>query len=280
MFSAQFEIQLNAIIVKVTWFIMSVIENRPFLEVQTQFLCAVPIKKIKWKVHISIFWIGHFSETIRCLQSVNNNSILFPFKDSLLNLSWDEQKQLLDQTTNSPELLKFPLETNYVIRFLRFVIDALEKQNIEIHDDYFTTLCSFQSKSNDYEDYSYKHYQVLNERTGQFERIILKENRNKISHGTTGLNVWESALALSEWAIQNKHLFGDKHILELGAGTGLSSLLISKFCSPKSVHISDGNEKVVDNLLENVSNNFEQLNNSRQCFRNGEAIIGNNRIGL
>lgn len=188
-------------------------------------------------------------------------------------MSWDDQKQLLDETVNYSMLQKYPLDTNYVIRFLRYMIDALENQYLDVHDDLYTTLCSYQSKSNDNAEYSYKHFRIpVNDR---IESIVLKENRNKISQGTTGLNVWESALAISEWAIQKKDIFRNGNILELGAGTGLSSLIISKCCSPKSVHITDGNEKVIENLLENVANNFEKLTNDRYIHRCTETIIGN-----
>lgn len=152
-----------------------------------------------------------------------------------------------------------------MIRFMRCAIDMLEGQNLEVHDDFYTILCEYQSKSNDNDsEYSYKHYQVLAD--GHVEAVILKENRNKISQGTTGLNVWESALAISEWAIQNRSQFDGKHILELGAGTGLSSLIIGKCCSPKTIHITDGNDRVIGNLIENVENNFEKLNDDQQYY--------------
>lgn len=171
-----------------------------------------------------------------------------------------------------PTLQEYPLDVNYVVRFLRFVIDALESQNLEVHDDFYTTLCAHQSKSNTDTEYTYKHYKIGS--NGKFETVLLKENRNKISQGTTGLNVWESALALSEWAIENTETFRNKRILELGAGTGLSSLIIGKCCSPKSIHITDGNEKVIENLRENVSNNFSKATNQQFHHRETETIIG------
>lgn len=196
------------------------------------------------------------------------------FQDTLHDLSWDQQKQLLDETVDLTILQKYPLDTGYVIRFLRFIIDALESQNLDVHDDIYTTLCSIQSKSCDNSEYTYKHYQIpVN--SGRTEIVILKENRNKISSGTTGLNVWESALAISEWALQNEEIFRNKNILELGAGTGLSSLIIGKCCSPKSIHITDGNGKVIENLLENVGRNFDKSNNGRSFHYGFETNIGN-----
>lgn len=191
-------------------------------------------------------------------------------QDTLCNLSWEEQNELINETVRLECVQKYPLDRNYMIRFLRCVIDTLESQNLEVHDDFYTTLCNFQSRSDDCDsEYSYKHYQLLiDESTNDHhvDTVILKENRNKISNGTTGLNVWESALAISEWAIQNRCEFDDKHILELGAGTGLSSLIIGKCCSPKTIHITDGHDRVIENLIANVSNNFEQSPSDDQRF--------------
>lgn len=198
------------------------------------------------------------------------------FQDTLNNLSWDEQQLLLNETVNLSQVQQYPLDINYVIRFLRHVIDSLEKQHLEVHDDFYTILCDLQSKSNDDSEYSYKHYQILDEERKRSASVILKENRNKISQGTTGLNVWESALAISDWAIQNEHLFRGKNVLELGAGTGLSSLIIGKCCSPKTIQITDGNDNVIKNLEENVSNNFEQTDNNLYYYSTSQTSIGNN----
>lgn len=195
-------------------------------------------------------------------------------QDALHNLSWNEQNRLLIETVRLESVQKYPLDRNYMIRFMRCVIDMLEVQNVEVHDDFYTILCEYQSKSNDDDsDYSYKHYQVII--NGHIETIVLKENRNKISNGTTGLNVWESALAISEWSIENRQQIDGKHILELGAGTGLSSLFIGKCCSPKTIHITDGNDRVIDNLIENVANNFKKLDNDRHSYHhlaNGTTV--------
>lgn len=205
------------------------------------------------------------------LSSSNQDNFIqwnrFLLQDTLSNLSWDDQHRMLNETVRLESVQKYPLDRNYLIRFLRYVIDALGSQNLEVHDDFYTKLCEFQSKSDECDsEYSYKHYQVLVDKPdeGRIETVILKENRNKISHGTTGLNVWESALAISDWAIENRCHVDGKHILELGAGTGLSSLIIGKCCSPKTIHITDGNDRVIENLNENVTNNFEKLTDDQR----------------
>lgn len=159
-----------------------------------------------------------------------------------------------------------------MIRFLRHIIDTLERNNQEIHDDLYTTLCSYQSQSDDATEFSYKHYQLQNRISDSIETVILKENHNKISQGTTGLGIWESALALSEYAIANSSEFRGKRILELGAGTGLSSFIIAKCCAPHSITLSDGNDKVIDYLNENIRINFESSGDGR--YKHDDTTVG------
>lgn len=189
-------------------------------------------------------------------------------KDILEKITWDEQKQFIEETIRLPEVQKYPIQSKYVVRFLRHIIDTLEKHNLDVHDDFYIIFCEYQAQADDTTNYSYKHYRIRTEGASPAHNVILKENINKISQGTTGLNVWESALVLSEWTITNESYLRNKCIMELGAGTGLTSLLIGKCCEAKSIIASDGNDKVIEILEENFSNNFDRRNNSK--FSNGK----------
>lgn len=187
-------------------------------------------------------------------------------------LPWDEQSALLDATVRLPALEKYPIRSGYIIRFIRHIIDALEAQCTDAHDDLYGVLCEHQAKQteNEANGFSFKHYSIhLRDRR---ETIRLKENHNKISQGTTGLNVWEAALALCEWSIFNESVIAGKHVVELGAGTGLSGLVIAKCCQPLSVTLTDGNDKVLEYLDENILNNFEK--SADGALRSGGTTIG------
>ena len=73
------------------------------------------------------------------------------------------------------------------------------------------------------------------------------------SNGTTGLRTWEAALHLGSYlAREGAHLIRGKHVLELGAGTGVLSILCAKYLGAKHTTATDGNEIVIDALRENI----------------------------
>lgn len=89
--------------------------------------------------------------------------------------------------------------------------------------------------------------------------VMIKETPRLISgSGTTGLRTWEAALYLSLYLSENLELIQDDAILELGTGTGLVSLYLSKekALQYKKLVITDGDSL----LIESLSTNF-QLNN-------------------
>lgn len=104
--------------------------------------------------------------------------------------------------------------------------------------------------------------------------VTLHESRNIISgQGTTGLRTWEAALALSEYLIcthleriykstsfaaavegSGRVLRETDSVLELGAGTGLVSVVAARLGARK-VLATDGDSSVCEALLRNVGLN-------------------------
>lgn len=90
------------------------------------------------------------------------------------------------------------------------------------------------------------------------ETITILERRNLISGSlTTGFRTWEAALHLATylWTELGRGMIKGKDVIELGAGTGLLSLLCAKHLGAGSVMATDGDQAVVEALTENASLN-------------------------
>jgi predicted nicotinamide N-methyase len=115
--------------------------------------------------------------------------------------------------------------------------------------------------------YSYPHHStedsISHDRT-----VTLLEARSVISSsGTTGLRTWEAALLLGSYlasetgraSIQGKRLF------ELGAGTGMLSILCAKHLGVAGVVATDGDEAVVDAIKTNLFLNGLDTTDTSEC---------------
>ncbi|CAH1988895.1 unnamed protein product [Acanthoscelides obtectus] len=95
------------------------------------------------------------------------------------------------------------------------------------------------------------------------------ENKRSTVLGLVGLQVWRGALLLADWLIYNsKNIQKGTHILELGSGVGLSSIIASMFspvfCTdidkgdimPLIKHNVQKNTRLVQNPVEVIELNF------------------------
>ena len=75
-------------------------------------------------------------------------------------------------------------------------------------------------------------------------------------HNDVGIRkVWEAGCCLAEFFLSYPSYVKDKHVLELGAGVGLTGLVVSACCGAKSVHMTDYTEGTLDNLKYNIDIN-------------------------
>ncbi|CAH2004945.1 unnamed protein product [Acanthoscelides obtectus] len=190
-----------------------------------QFLCNVPVASIGWN-------------------------------DIFNHLNCDDQLRLLNATVNSEIVVKHPINPNYQKHFLKHILNRLESEGIDIHDDLYSAYGRVMALPVSNESY-FKHYSA--DSVAASGRIIsLKESGYLISDGTTGLRTWEAALALSEWIISNQDLFKDKKVLELGSGLGLTGLVLSTELAPNIVYLTDCHPAVLKNMQDNVRLNVEK----------------------
>lgn len=97
---------------------------------------------------------------------------------------------------------------------------------------------------------------VANDGSTAAERAVtLLESRSVISSsGTTGLRTWEAALLLGSFLASpdGQAMISGKKLFELGAGTGMLSILCAKHLGVAGIVATDGDEAVVDAIKTNV----------------------------
>ncbi|XP_017769553.1 PREDICTED: protein-lysine N-methyltransferase EEF2KMT isoform X1 [Nicrophorus vespilloides] len=139
--------------------------------IKKQFFCGVPVTEIDWK-------------------------------DFLEHLSWEDQELFIQQTVDSSDNILHPLRVSYQKAFVKYVLDRLGTSEA-VHDVVYNAFGRLVATPNTGD--SFKHYRVSEQLN-----LILKENANFISEGTTGLCTWQAGIALAEWCVQNQEIFKGK----------------------------------------------------------------------
>ncbi|XP_037817036.1 protein-lysine N-methyltransferase EEF2KMT [Lucilia sericata] len=199
---------------------------------QKQFLCCYPLHCIQWEN--------------------------FP-----KNLTWEQQKNVIDYTINSPLNKEFPIKLSYQLNFLKKLLIYLEKYFGEIHDEVYENYCLVQANlaSDCTEKYAFKHYIVTPD-----THFTIRESKSFVAEGTTGLCSWQASLALADFLVKCPSVTRDKSVLELGAGTGLCGFIMLKMCQPRHVLLSDGSSSCVELMRESFKRNFPQATEKNQKF--------------
>lgn len=109
-------------------------------------------------------------------------------------LTWGEQQKFLDATGNSERVKKYPVNSDFARLFFKKLLMNLEPRQ-EIHDDIYSYLCSLMEKDREKESFYYRHY-IIGEDLENF--IIIKETKNMVVNGTTGMRTWEVNLEILE----------------------------------------------------------------------------------
>lgn len=105
-----------------------------------------------------------------------------------------------------------------------------------------------------YVTYTYPRH-TADEDSQQDYSVTLLESRSVISSsGTTGLRTWEAALLLGQFLCsdQGQALVWGRRVFELGAGTGMLSILCAKHLGVSGTVATDGDEAVVDAIKTNI----------------------------
>lgn len=84
-------------------------------------------------------------------------------------------------------------------------------------------------------------------------------------HNDVGVRrVWEAGAALAEYLVKRPELVRNKNVCELGAGVGLTGIVIAGLCDTKSVHMTDYTDATLVNMEFNVAQNRNWIKKVRR----------------
>eukprot|EP00980_Cylindrotheca_fusiformis_P009369 scaffold2047_cov129-Cylindrotheca_fusiformis.AAC.48 len=85
-------------------------------------------------------------------------------------------------------------------------------------------------------------------------------------HNDVSLRLWEAGACLAEYFLENKYRVSRKKVVELGAGVGLTGLVLGGCCGVAGIHVTDYTDEALLNLEHNITVNKEWLSASgRKC---------------
>jgi predicted nicotinamide N-methyase len=154
---------------------------------------------------------------------------------------------------NHPHMQRYPTNPSNRIAFMKRLIRFLEERQAEVLSElYEFYLAEISQPASDSDD-CFKTYFIEDEHW-----LTLKERRQVISSGTTGLSTWTAAYVLVDWISSRREVFAQRSILELGSGTGFVGLSAALMTQASSVVLTDCHPDVLHLLNDNVDINRVQ----------------------
>ncbi|KAF2497503.1 hypothetical protein BU16DRAFT_605982 [Lophium mytilinum] len=218
------------------------------------------------------------------LQLVEIEHIRWP--DAALLKTADTQAWIYEKLIDR-DMLQSPPPDRYQVRFLKSLVSKIEsaiedpEEEVrhylhflsafsypislhEISEDLIfrlSTLLSsklpsdaFAAQQRVFVTYAFPNNPSSNEVPDERTVTILESRSVLASAGSTGLRTWESGLHLGKFLSTAEGIatVRGKNVLELGAGTGLLSILCAKHLGASRVTATDGDEAIVDSMRDNV----------------------------
>ena len=137
---------------------------------------------------------------------------------------------------------------------MKRIVSKAEDDRMEIDDDLIELQCALMIAPCATSEWWYRTFSYKRKGEAHYGADVTLRTTSSISKGGTGCAVWEAGLVLAELAVAHPERFAERSCLELGCGTGLSGILISRQ-RPKRLVLTDGNSETLDNLRFNLAVN-------------------------
>jgi len=92
-------------------------------------------------------------------------------------------------------------------------------------------------------------------------------------HNDVALKVWEAGACLAEYLMAYPDMVANKRVIELGAGVGLTGLVMAACCQPISVYMTDYSATCLENMNHNIAINQKWIQHCRGALGNHEDVV-------
>lgn len=182
--------------------------------------------------------------------------------------------------TSSTNYIEVMPSDRYIRKVLSKFVAKIETHSHILESDHLSELImEFQLKrvANRYEfpdpnQYCHVSFDVpILKNTNNHESRVIVAIKVFPHHNDVGVQkVWEAGATLAEFFLAHPSFIQDKSIIELGAGVGLTGIIISGLCRPKRVHMTDYTDATLMNIEYNISINQYWIQKARQDLKFNE----------
>ncbi|KAJ0401896.1 hypothetical protein ATCC90586_009018 [Pythium insidiosum] len=183
-----------------------------------------------------------------------------------LNQTWSSlafQDAVMETVIRDPICEKFAPQPIYTYRFLKRYMDALEGVGADVSDALAEELIQLVSVSSvldptslDPDHMHHVTYRVPRQ-IARTEQDVTVTCRVASVFNEVGLKIWEAGWFLAEYALAHRELFEQRSVLELGAGVGITGIILGKCVAARRLLLSDYAPKVMQNLRYNIEINAQ-----------------------
>jgi SAM-dependent methyltransferase len=167
---------------------------------------------------------------------------IMPLLDSIPNWpSYESQTDLVNILTSDANHTP---PSRWLKYFLKCVHDKIEKSNEEVHDSIAEMIVQSSQLSED--DAGTVIFPLPNDQKAYIHA--------KKIHNQVGMRLWTAGIFLSDFMLQLPFCH-ERYVLELGAGTGCTGILLALSTKLKKIIMTDFHPEVIDNLRHNIDFN-------------------------
>ena len=144
--------------------------------------------------------------------------------------------------------------SSYLYSVVKCFIDQIERNYSEdvIESEHLMELFNsvlVHKKEDSADDSCYLYFRMLEDDLPMLRIRIFPR------HNDVALRLWEAGAVLAEYLYAHPHHVASKHVAEVGAGVGVTSLIALGCCNASHVHVTDYTEVCIKNLHHNFAIN-------------------------